>query len=577
MLLFQAGCARAFLLGEIRTFFIDSSYDFANRSQVRANLLHVSDKAFFYVENEWWGALSARETTKQQIIGLADEFDKVIYPRLTEVFGSEWNPGIDGEPRITVLISRMREGAGGYFNSADEFPKTISPSSNEREMIYLNSSYMESTRAKAFLAHEFHHLINFYQKEKLRGLMEDVWLNEALSEYSGALCGYEKVLQGSNLEKRVAEFLRNPSDSLAEWSGQTTDYGPVNLFMQYLVARHGEQFLYRLARTNSIGMESIDTALSQIGAQETFKDIFANWTVANYINDCRVGTGQKYCYLNDLLPYSVLHVGASMTNKIEVKNGNSSTISDQMKDWAPRWYEFLPEGSGLNIQLDFFGQESSLFKVPYIIFYSDGSKKVDFLELDGSRTGSRIILNFGSQVSKIVVVPSSQLSYGAFSISEPLYKFSLTAKITPLEQISNSSSAPSISPSPTPLPASPQSSKLSLPDGSLIRAKGDYKVYVIAGQYKRWLQNPKVLACYPHLGWQSVIEVEPSEVNSYIESRLIRAESDSRVYEISDNLIKNWLNMTADVFTASGRSWNSVFITNRAERDLYKTGQAITQ
>lgn len=571
----QAGCAQAFSLGETRTFSVDPSYDFASRTQIGASLLQIGDKAFFYVESEWWNSLTTKEAFRQQIANLSAEFDKTIYPKLTAIFGSEWNPGIDNDPRITILISRMRDGTGGYFNSADEFSKSIYPASNEREMIYLNASHL-SDRAKSFLAHEFQHLIRFYQKEKLRGLVEDVWLNEAFSEYAGTLCGYDDAYSGSNLEKRVAEFLRNPSDSLTEWSGQTADYGPVNLFMQYLVGRYGEQILYRTARNDAVGIKSINEALAQMGAQETFEDIFSNWVIASYLNDCQSGTGQKYCYLNKSLSFSVLHVGASMSNRIEVRNGNSFSFSDQVKDWTPRWYEFLPDGQGLNLLLEFSGQASGKFKIPYVIFYSDGSKKVEFLEPGSGQAGSRIVRNFGGQVAAVLVAPISQASHGVFTASDPFYKFSLNAEITALEQILNPSPpAPSVAPSPSPAPVYSSPSGLILPDGSLIRAKGDYKIYVIAGRYKRWLQSPAVLACYPHLGWQSVVEVTPEQRDFYEDSWLIRADGDSSVYEINRDLSRHWLNMTAEQFAISGRQWGSVFVVNRQERDLYKNGSMI--
>ncbi|MBI4708691.1 MAG: hypothetical protein HY764_00610, partial [Candidatus Portnoybacteria bacterium] len=183
-------------LGQQVLFYVDSSFDSLSRSSLTATLQKESDKAYFYAENAWWDSLSSTQRVNAQtaITNLADEFDERIYPQLTGAFGSIWNPGIDGDPKVTILISRLRDGAAGYFNSADEYPRSLAPSSNQREMIYLGANYLSIPRAKGFLAHEFQHLITFYQKEKLRAVSEDIWLNEARSEYVSTLLGYDNVL-----------------------------------------------------------------------------------------------------------------------------------------------------------------------------------------------------------------------------------------------------------------------------------------------------------------------------------------------------------------------------------------------
>lgn len=235
------------------SFFVDSSYDALNRATLKATLIEEGERAHFYVENGWWESLSSVDAAKAAIQDLKNEFDSNIYPKMTKVYGPIWEPGIDNDPKITILISRIKEGAGGYFNSADEYPQKLAAYSNEREMIYLNSLYYNASRAKAFLAHEFQHLITFYNKEKKYNLDEEVWLNEARSEYAPTLMGYDNVLVGSNLDKRISDFLRNPTDSLTEWANVTADYGSANLFMQYLVDQYGEQILTKIMQSPRAG------------------------------------------------------------------------------------------------------------------------------------------------------------------------------------------------------------------------------------------------------------------------------------------------------------------------------------
>lgn len=565
LIFFVGKSAFAYSLGEVKTFRVDKSYDYADRVENVAVLLYAGEKSLVYVEQGWWDSLSDKEGAKKNIVDLAVQFDNTIYPKMTKVFGSEWSPGIDNEYHITILISKMKEGAGGYFNSADEFPKSEASDSNEREMLYLSTSYINSSWGKNFLAHEFQHLINFYQKDKLRNVVEETWLNEARSEYAGTLCGFDDVFVGSNLERRINEFLRKPWDSLTEWNNETVDYGSVNLFMQYFVARYGEQALTKMMQSDSVGIESINNALASLGFAERFSDVYANWTVANYVNDCKVGS--NFCYLNPALTYARLHVNPNTSNAIEIKEGSSFKYSDNLKDWSSHWYQILPSGSGLNLLVSFNEGQQTGFKIPVLIKRVGGIRTVKFISLSSIKSGSELFIDFGGNITEIVLMPFSELKQKGFFSSEPSYSFSYDFLVTSKTE---NNSLSSITPSQTAMSSLPN-----LSDGSLIRAKGDYKVYVISGKYKRWIQSAKIFSFYPHFGWQKVVEVTPAQRDSYIDAWLIRADGDTKVYEVNSDLTKHWLNITAAQFSSSGRLWDMVFLINKQERDLYKTGAAI--
>ena len=576
-----AGSALAFTSGENRVFFVDASYDISGRAQVRATLRQVGDHALFYAADDWWSGLSAAdaETANTAILNLSNEFDKIIYPRLTQVFGSEWSPGIDNELRVTILITRINKGTGGYFNSIDEYPKAQLANSNEREMVYLNSSYITLPLAKDFLAHEFQHMINFYQKEKLRNSVEDIWLNEARSEYASSLLGYDSPYEGSNLERRVRDFLRYSTDPLAEWQNEPADYGAVNLFMHYLVSRYGEQILTKMMKTDAVGIASIDQALAASGFTERFNDVFTNWIIADYVNDCQLGQGQKYCYLNPLLTYARFHVWPQTSNLLTVAEGAEFIFSDSIKDWSGRWYEILPRGSGLNLITKIQSAGNSNFQAALVIFNRDGGKSIRLLKFDANQFAANVVSDFGNQVAGAVLILSNQTKTSSFTANDPSYQFSYDAKITSTSQLPAASPPPSVplptvEPSPAPLPA-PQIVNPNFPDGSLIRVKGEIKVYIINGVYKRWLQSPQILAAYPHLLSQNIIEATQAQADYYKDAWLIRAQGDYKVYEINGDLTKHWLNMSAEQFAASGRKWEMVYIVNARERDLYKTGAEV--
>ena len=87
------------LLAGLMIFNVDPGYDIQNRNQVEAELRFTSNHAYFYVEKNIW-----QSDWQNYLQKIGQEFDQNIYPKLTENYGSEWNPGIDNDPRITILI-----------------------------------------------------------------------------------------------------------------------------------------------------------------------------------------------------------------------------------------------------------------------------------------------------------------------------------------------------------------------------------------------------------------------------------------------------------------------------------------
>ena len=558
----SAGAAE---IGSQASFLIDSSYDNFGRTALSASLRKIGAHAYFYIEDKWWDSLSisSQGRAESEINSLAREFDENIYPELTKYYGPLWEPGIDDDDRVTVLIAQLKEGAGGYFNSGDEYPKNISPSSNEREMVYLNALYLSNPRIKSFLAHEFQHLITFYQKDKLNNISEDVWLNEARSEYAGTIVGYDANYGKSNLERRTFDFLKNPSDSLTEWANVIADYGSVDLFMQYLIGRFGDQLSSKMVKSQFAGIASIDNAFRLLGASETFFDVFADWSAANYLNRCALENG-RYCYAN-LNLREKLRVPPTIEKNFSAAAPAVIEISDFVKDWAGYWYKFSGIGSDLKIVFESALLDSN-FSVRYLIEKNSGDFEIKNLVLDSNQQGTAVIKNPNNDIISLVVMPLSRKNIANFSSSEPLRQFTLSVTMGKDE-------------SPVPLVNPPAAAEVLAPpdfaEGSLIRVRGDYKVYVVSGKFKRWIQTAEIFNSYGHLKWENIIEVMPEQRDFYKDSWLIRAEGDSRVYEVNGDGTKHWLNMTAQQFSLSGRLWAMVYVINKAERDFYKTGADI--
>jgi len=414
--------SRAVQIGDSQNFNIDSSYDLTARSQTTATLRRITSKLYFYIDNGWWQSLDSQKQQEvdKALESLDSEFHNKIYPTLISAFGFEWEPGIDNDKHITILIHPMKEEAGGYFTSGDEHPKLQVPTSNEREMIYLNTNYITSPLAKSFLAHELVHLITFNQKDRLRGVSEETWLNEARAEYVSTLLGYDADYEGSNLQRRVKIFLDKPTDSLTEWLNLRYDYGVVNLFTQYLVDHYGSEILTDSLRSLKVGIPSIDEALQKRGFFEDFSQIFTEWTITVLVNDYKFG--QKYYYFNlNLKNFRIV----PQVNFLPLIGESSLSVTYTTKDWAGNWQKII---GGKNVlKLEFQGDPRVQFRMPYLVEDFEGKISINFLPLDQNQKGVIYVENFNSKNKSLIIIPSIHTKIFGFDGLENSYQFSFIA------------------------------------------------------------------------------------------------------------------------------------------------------
>lgn len=411
--------------GQKVKFSVDSSYDLSKREELTATLQARSLQLYFYIDDTWWNSLngSQQDEARNGINSLATEFEGKIYPILTSTFGFEDKPGIDKDERITILIHPMIEGAGGYCRNIDGYSKLQTPVSNQREMVYLNSRYINSSKAPGLLAHEFLHLITLNQKEKKYKVTEEVWLNESRSEYAPSLLGYDDEYQGSNLQQRVTNFLNDPSNSLTDWRNTNGDYGVINLFTQYLVDQYGLEILTSSLYSAKVGIASIDYALEKNGLKEDFSQVFTNWTIANLVNDCSIG--EKYCYKNkNLKNFRIV----SLTNYLPLIGEISLKFGNATQSWSGNWQRFI--GGRGKLTLQFEGSPEVSFKVPYFLETISGENSVRFLELNPSQKGDLTLSNFGKEITSLTIIPTIQSKTKKINDSEPYFLFSWTASVT---------------------------------------------------------------------------------------------------------------------------------------------------
>jgi len=417
--------------GQKVNFFIDPSFDSFQREELSATLQARTLKLYFYIDDSWWNSLngSQQDEIRKGLNSLTIEFESKIYPILTSTFGSEAKPGIDKDERITILIHPMIDDAGGYFNNADGYPKAQFPTSNQREMVYLNAKYINTSQTPSLLAHEFMHLITLNQKEKKYNVSEEIWLNEARSEYAPTLLGYDDNYKDSNLQKRLQIFLNNSNNSLTDWRGENADYGVINLFVQYLVDHYGIEILVDSLQSQEVGISSLDFALEKNGFKEDFSQVFTDWTIANLVNDCDLGP--KYCYLNqNLKDFRIV----PLTNYLPFIGESTFKFGNATQAWSGNWHRFI--GGKGELKLEFTGSEEVNFKIPYIIETSSGDCSINFLELGETQKNILTFSDFGTKIISLTIIPTIQDKTLPES-PEPYFAFFWTVSITKKENQSS--------------------------------------------------------------------------------------------------------------------------------------------
>jgi len=427
--------AEAAAIGETKNFYVDPSYDISGRQEISTVLQKVTNQLYFYIDNSFWQGLSSDDKNKinSALQGLNDEFERKIYPTLTSTFGFEWKPGIDKDEHVTILIHPMKKDRAGYVRLGDEYSRFIVTDSNEREMVYLNSDYITSSLNKSFLAHEFMHLITFNQKDNIQKIEEEIWLNEARADYAPTLLGYDSEYQGSNLQKRVSEFLKNPSDSITDWNNSSADYGALSVFTQYLVDHYGVNILVDSLHTSKKGIESINYALIKDGFKEDFSQIFTDWTIAILVNDCSLtpldsehltGVGSKYCYKNKKLDnLRVLPV----IYFLPLNSQSTLYVNYVTKNWTGNWHKLF--GGGGTLTFEFEGSLKGEFKVPYIICDYLNICSVKFLDLDENQMGKIVIKDFNTKYTSLIIIPSAQNDSSNSDNPAPSFSFSWKVRI----------------------------------------------------------------------------------------------------------------------------------------------------
>ncbi len=266
-------------VGDRRSFYV-SNVDTDEQFEIHAVLQFETDHVYMWVEE-------GVSFDADELAAAARLFESQTYPTNRSFFGSEWNPGVDNDPHLSILHARnLGNTVAGYYSSADEFVSAVRDDSNEMEMFYINieNVTLNDDFYNGVLAHEFQHMIHWYNDRN-----EDTWLNEGFSELAMYLNNYD--VGGSDYS-----FSGQPDTQLNSWpegpGAASANYGAGYLFTSYFLDEFGPDATQALVASDENGLAAVDAVLAELGSDLNHVDLFASWVVANVVDEPAIADGQ---------------------------------------------------------------------------------------------------------------------------------------------------------------------------------------------------------------------------------------------------------------------------------------------
>lgn len=267
----------AYVIGDQETFLVDGE-------TIEARLAYRNDKAYFWFEPS---VVYDDAVLAETAMRIQDD----IYPAVTDLFGTEWIPGIDNDPRIHILhLDHIETEELGYFTSGDVYPQTIFTDSNEREIIYLNMDLLTLGDEYYFgtVTHELQHLIQWYQDSN-----ETTWLDEGLAQLAEIHAGFETVV--------LEDYLVQPQLQFNTWNYDEdrllAHYSASALFVIYFWEQLGDAAVRELAAHPADGLASVQAVLQRYRPEMALDQFIDNWYIANFLHNDRLGAEYDYDFL----------------------------------------------------------------------------------------------------------------------------------------------------------------------------------------------------------------------------------------------------------------------------------------
>ena len=116
--------------------------------------------------------------------------------------------------------------------------------------------------------------------------------------------------------------------------------------------------------------------------------------------------------------------------------------------------------------------------------------------------------------------------------------------------------------------------RIRIANSQLARVRGEVRVYYITKRgLKKWIRNQEIFSSYKDNKWENVVVVSPGDLDIYPEANLIRRAGDYKVYKLVGDT-KRWIK-TAEAFNRLGYNWNDILSVNDTEFSFYRDDSPI--
>ena len=294
--------------------------------------------ALWVADREWADSCASRGdcVTQQMVNAVAQRFlrpgsSNDIYDWVSTIFGDPWGPhdvpvlippeaadeihiflfdiGNDGYPtgpRIVGYFSRLHS----ILQQPDH---PLIQYSLERLAFFLDSPVLATAAGDTWevtdrlpgiilgtLAHEFQHMIHYYQKPVVRGAISETWLNEQASEVAEDLIADKLMIDGpravayndpgagepENRRGRLPDYNLHNDIQVSGWDGYLANYSINYAFGAYLARNYGGAALFSdIVQSDRHGVGAIEGAVRNQGHDASFLELLVNWGAANLLSD----------------------------------------------------------------------------------------------------------------------------------------------------------------------------------------------------------------------------------------------------------------------------------------------------
>ena len=302
----------------------------------------ITSVALWVADREWSATCDSRGEclTQEMVDAVAERFlrpgaSNDIYDWVTTIFGAPWGPhsvrGPDGQPALIpaeaaaeihiFLFDIENDGyptgprTVGYFSRLHNFLRQPPPSiyrfSAERLAFFMDSPWLATAEGQTWeitdrrpsailgtLAHEFQHMIHYYQKPVLRDAISETWLNEQASEVAEDLIADKIMIDGpravayddptagepENRSARLPGYNLYNDIQVTTWDGYLANYSIAYAFGAYMARNYGGAALFGdIVQSDRVG--AVEGAMRNQGHDESFLDLLTNWGAANLLSD----------------------------------------------------------------------------------------------------------------------------------------------------------------------------------------------------------------------------------------------------------------------------------------------------